>query len=92
MSEQTAKVTVYRTRYCPFCVAAARLLDQLGVSYEEVDLGGEPDRGSVTHAILPGHHTVPLVVIDQQPIGGYEELAALHGEGRLEAMLFAEPS
>jgi len=92
MPSQTAKVTVYRTRYCPFCVAAARLLDQLDVLYEEVDLDGEPDRRAITNAILPGHRTVPLVVIDERPIGGYEELSALHGEGQLEAMLFAERS
>ena len=88
MASQTAKVTMYRTEYCPFCVAAARLLDGLGVNYETVSLDDHPDRHSVTNTILPGHYTVPLVVVDDQPIGGYQELAALHADDELRSMLF----
>lgn len=90
MPEQTAQVTVYRTRYCPFCVAAVRLLEQLDIRYDEVSLDDHPDRRAATHEILPGHQTVPLVVIGNEPIGGYNELATLHDEGRLAALVFAE--
>lgn len=88
MAQQTAKVTFYRTEYCPFCVAAARLLDGLGITYETVSLDDHPDRHNVTNAILPGHYTVPLVVVDDRPLGGYQELAALHADGELRPMLF----
>ena len=86
--KQTATVQVYSIDYCPFCVAAARLLDGLGVDYETVSLDDHPDRYSVTSSLLPGHYTVPLVVIDDEPVGGYQELAALQAEGELQARLF----
>ena len=38
--------------------------------------------------ILPGHSTVPLVLIDGKPVGGYEELMALEASGELDRMLF----
>ena len=86
----SAKVTVYRTRFCPFCVAAARLLDTLGVVYEEVSVDGHADRRSLTSGILAGHTTVPLIVIGEEPIGGYEELVQLESSGRLEELLGTE--
>jgi len=87
MAPPQRKVTVYRTRWCPFCVAAARLLDQLGVVYEEISLDGHPDRRAFTSGILAGHTTVPLIVIGDEPIGGYQELAQLESAGRLGALL-----
>lgn len=90
MPTQSAKVTVYRTRFCPFCVAADRMLRKLGVEFEEISLDGHDDRRGFTSSILPGHYTVPLIVIDDTPIGGYQELAALESEGRLASMLFAD--
>ncbi len=90
MPSQTAKVTVYRTRYCPFCVAADRMLRKLGIDFEEVALDDHADRQGFTASILPGHYTVPLIVIDDAPIGGYQELMALESEGRLEPMIFGE--
>ena len=90
MSRQSATVQVYRTSSCPFCIAAAELLDRLGVDYEEISLDRHPDRRAATSAIRPGHTTVPLVVVDGQPIGGYREVSALHERGELEPKLFGE--
>ena len=91
MPRQTATVRVYRTAYCPFCIAAVELLDQLGIDYEEIALDQHPDRRRVTSEIKPGHTTVPLVVVDDEPVGGYQELTALHQRGGLEPMVFGEP-
>jgi len=90
MPAQTAKVTVYRTRYCPFCVAADRMLRKLGVDFEEIPLDDHDDRRGFTAELMPGHYTVPLILIDDQPIGGYQEMMALQGDGRLEPMIFGE--
>ena len=67
---------------------ATELLDSLGATVEEIDLDDHPDRASVTRAILPGHSTVPLVVIDDKPVGGFQELSALHQRGQLGEMIF----
>jgi len=38
------EVVVYRTRYCPYCTLATRLLSGLGVVFREVDVSGDPER------------------------------------------------
>ncbi len=86
---QRATVVVYRTRTCPFCIAAEDLLQARGIAFDEIHLDESPDRRAVTAAILPGHTTVPLVLIDDQPIGGYDALRALDRSGELAARVFA---
>ena len=86
-SSPSALVKMYRTSSCPFCIMAAELLNHLGVEFEEIDLDGHPDRRGLTNSILPGHHTVPLVVVGERPLGGFDELRALHAAGTLEDAL-----
>ena len=88
MSEQRAKVTVYRTSTCPFCIAAAQLLDDRGIQVDEVSLDRHPDRRGFTSEILPGHGTVPLVVIDDRPSGGFDALRAMDASGELQKLVF----
>lgn len=82
----SSKVTVYRTATCPFCIAAVDLLREHGVAFEEVALDSHPDRRAFTASIKPGHRTVPLIVIDGQPIGGFDDLAALAADGGLDRL------
>ncbi len=84
-----AQVKVYRTRYCPFCVAAERFLQSRDIDFEEVYLDDHPDRHSFTESLMPGHGTVPLILIDDHPIGGYRELLDLDGSGELKKLLTA---
>ena len=85
-----ATVTMYRTTSCPFCVMAAEFLDELGVDYAEVSLDSHPDRWAATSALMPGHQTVPLIVIGEKPIGGLDSLRELHAKGELESMIRGE--
>lgn len=88
MPQQTATVVMYRTQFCPFCVDAARLLDDLEIAYETISLDDQPDRARITSEILSGHYTVPLIVIDGEPVGGCQELSALHAAGELKPRVF----
>lgn len=81
---------MYRTRGCPYCVAAEQLLRARGVPFDQVYLDDHPDRRGFTSSILPGHDTVPLVLVGDRALGGYDELRALDREGRLEAVLRGE--
>lgn len=76
-------VQVYLTSSCPFCIAARELLEARGIDFEPIVLDNHPDRRALTASILPGHRTVPLIVIDGDPIGGYQELLALDRSGEL---------
>ncbi len=85
-----ARVTVYRTRYCPFCIETERFLTSRDVQFEEVYLDDHPDRRTLTASLLPGHTTVPLILIDERPIGGYRELLELDATGELKELLAAD--
>ena len=88
--QQKARVEVWLTRTCPFCIAARRMLVELAVQYEVHDLSEHPNRRAATTAILEGHTSVPLILIDGEAIGGYTELSALHSAGELLPRIFAE--
>ena len=77
-----ARVVVYSTRTCPFCVRAKRLLEARGIVYEEIDVGSDAAlRADLVRRT--GRRTVPQIFIDGDPIGGFEELAALDASTRL---------
>ena len=79
-----AKVEVYTTAVCPFCVRAKRLLAERRIPYQEYDVGGDVNlRADVMRR--SGRRTVPQIFIDGESIGGFEELAALDASGELKA-------
>jgi glutaredoxin 3 len=78
-------VEVYGTDWCPFCVAAERLLDARQIPYTRVAVEPEQLRERVHE--LSGRLTIPLVVIDGTPVGGYQELAALDRSGKLRELV-----
>jgi len=84
-----ARVEVYTTPICPYCVRAKRLLQARGIAYEEFDVGDDPDlRDDVIRR--SGRRTVPQIFIDGDPIGGFEELAELDASGELGRRVAAE--
>jgi glutaredoxin 3 len=79
---------MYTTRWCGFCVRAKVFLDSKGLPYEEILLDDDPGfRARLLE--LTGGWTVPQIVIDGKPIGGYTELRALDRSGRLDERLAA---
>ncbi len=76
------KVVIYTTTYCPYCVAAKRLLERKAIAYEEVDVT-DNDELRTWLVERTGRRTVPQIFIDGQPIGGYDELFALEVAGEL---------
>lgn len=81
-----AHVKMYTRRWCGYCTAAERLLNEKGVAYEHVDCTGD----HATRRWLvdtTGRHTVPQIFIDGVSIGGYDELRALERRGELDKLL-----
>ena len=78
-----ARVEVYTTPSCPFCVRAKRLLDARGIAFDEIDLA---DDHALREQVIErtGRRTVPQIFIDGRSIGGFEELAALDAAGELK--------
>jgi glutaredoxin 3 len=77
------QITMYTTDWCGYCVRAKALLDAKGLPYDEINLEGDPHfRQKLMD--LTGGWTVPQILIDGRPIGGYAELYALDRSGRLD--------
>ena len=83
-----AKVTLYSTRWCGYCVRAKALLQARGIEIEELSLDGDPAFRQKLFD-LTGGWTVPQILVDGTPIGGYTELWRLDREGRLTEWLAA---
>jgi glutaredoxin 3 len=80
-----ATIQMYTTRWCGYCVRAKALLDSRGIEYEEILL--DDDAGFRERVLeLTGGWTVPQIVIDGRPIGGYTELWQLDRSGELERL------
>ena len=79
---------MYSTRWCGYCVRAKALLDGKGLAYEEILLDDDPEFRRRLQE-LTGGWTVPQIVIDGTPIGGYTELWRLDKSGQLDARLAA---
>jgi glutaredoxin 3 len=77
------RITIYTTQWCGYCVRAKALLEGRGLPYEEVRLDDDP-RFRQTLLDLTGGWTVPQIVVDGRPIGGYAELQALARAGGLD--------
>jgi glutaredoxin 3 len=81
-----ARIRMYTTQWCGYCVRAKALLDSKGLEYEEVELDEDPEfRAKLLE--LTGSWTVPQIVVDGRPIGGYAELWRLDRDGRLDELL-----
>jgi glutaredoxin 3 len=78
-----ATVQMYTTRWCGYCVRAKALLESRGIAFEEIELDDDPGfRQRLLE--LTGGWTVPQILIDGRPIGGYTELWQLDRSGELE--------
>jgi glutaredoxin 3 len=84
-----ACVEIYTWSSCPFCIRAKALLDQKGVAYREYVIDGDSAaRQSMTER-ADGRRTVPQIFINDQGIGGCDDLHALERSGRLDPLLQA---
>ena len=82
-----AKIVMYCTAVCPYCVAAERLLKSKGVEYiEKIRIDLEPARQAEMME-RTGRRTVPQIYIGEIHVGGFDELSALDRAGRLEQLL-----
>jgi len=81
-----AVITIYSTHICPYCVMAKRLLDRKSVGYEEVFVDDDP-AARIEMQQRSGRRTVPQIWIDEQHIGGCDELYALERAGTLDKLL-----
>lgn len=84
------KVQIYSTAFCPYCVRAKALLDRKGIAYEELRIDG--DRQLMRDMLQRSQRrTVPQIFIDDFHVGGYDDMAELDMEGKLDPLLGLAP-
>ena len=81
-----AKIEIYTTSVCPYCVAAKKLLNARDFKFEEINLSGEFEKLAELKNST-GLRTVPQIFINDQLIGGFNELSALDQSGELDKLL-----
>lgn len=81
------KVEIYTTPICPYCHRAKALLDKKGVRYLEVDVMRDPARRAEMQERSGGGYTVPQIFIDDEAVGGCDDLYSLDVSGELDPML-----
>ena len=83
------KVTIYTTRFCPYCIAAKRLLTSKKIAFDEIAVDGRSDLREEMTERAGGAYTVPQIWIGDVHVGGCDELYELENAGRLDALLAA---
>jgi glutaredoxin 3 len=80
-------VEIYTSPLCGFCHAAKRLLTDKGIAFTEYDVMRVPEKRQEMLSRANGRHTVPQIFIGDRHIGGYDDMAALERDGKLDPLL-----
>lgn len=81
------KIEIYTTNVCPFCVQAKRLLTEKGLEFEEIHVDQDPAKMQEMLERSQGRRSVPEIFINDQLIGGYDELHAANQSGELDKLI-----
>lgn len=82
-----AQITMYCTAVCPYCTMAERLLKRKGVeNIDKIRVDLDPPKMQEMME-KTGRRTVPQIYIGDFHVGGFDDLAELDQDGKLEPML-----
>ncbi|MBH8553982.1 glutaredoxin 3 [Nostocaceae cyanobacterium CENA357] len=84
-----AKVEIYTWRTCPFCIRAKGLLKQKGVEFTEYSVDGDEAARDKMAERSNGRRSVPQIFINDEHIGGCDDIHALDSQGKLDELLAA---
>lgn len=82
-----AEVIIYSTTVCPYCIRAKGLLQRKGVAFREINLTEHPEQRDEMVEKANGRRTVPQIFINDQHVGGCDDIHALDAEGKLDGLL-----
>lgn len=80
------KIEIFSGPQCGYCKQAKEILDQKGLSYEDLDISDEQHRIELTRR-LPRIRCIPQIFVNGEHIGSFEDLQTLDADGRLDEML-----
>jgi glutaredoxin 3 len=83
----SANVEIYTWSSCPFCIRAKALLDRKNIAYTEYCIDGDEAARSTMAKRAKGGRSLPQIFINDQHIGGCDDLHALNSQGGLDPLL-----
>lgn len=87
-----ANVEIYTWQTCPYCIRAKILLKWKGVQFTEYKIDGDGAARLKMAERANGRRSVPQIFINQQHIGGCDDLYQLDTEGKLDPLLAQAPA
>lgn len=84
-----ANVEIYTWSTCPFCIRAKALLDRKNVTYTEYCIDGDEAARSKMSQRANGRRSVPQIFINDQHVGGCDDITAMNAQGILDTLLQA---
>ena len=85
----TPEVTIYTGHRCAYCNAAKRMLDSKNVAYNEININEDPTKAEEM-VERTNRQTVPQIFIGETYVGGFDDMAELNSEGKLDKLLNGE--
>jgi len=82
-----AKVEIFTTESCSYCMRAKQLLESKGAGYDEIRVDLHPEKREEMLKRSNGYRTVPQIFIDERFIGGFDALWELEQKGELDNLL-----
>ena len=82
-----ARVEIYTSIMCPYCSRALALLRAKNIAFEQIDVSMSADLRQLMRSRTAGRTSVPQIFIDDEHIGGCDELMALESAGHLDTFL-----
>ena len=86
-----SRIVLYTTPFCGYCRAAKRLLTDKSLDFEEIDVAFDDDKRAEMIDRANGLRTVPQIFIHDCHVGGYDELAILERDRKLDDWLANPP-
>lgn len=86
-----ARILMYSTRVCPYCIRAEQLLAKKGIAADQIEkirVDDHPEQRAEMMRIT-GRRSVPQIFIGERHVGGFDDLAELDAAGELEPLLRA---
>jgi glutaredoxin 3 len=81
-----AKILIFTTRICPYCIQAKHLLRRKGVPFQEIRVDEDQEQMRIMTE-RSRRRTVPQIFIDDLHVGGFDDLATLEASGELDSLL-----
>ena len=82
-----SKIEIYTWQYCPFCIKAKTLLNKKNIKFTEYKIDGDEAARDDMSVRANGRRSLPQIFINDEGIGGCDDLYSLEKENKLDNLL-----